>query len=268
MKKILFGLIATSMVSFATSPTLSNDPTENTNIFQIGQQGKITVNENLSSDVAPVKYVVYASTDGNYDGTTGETWEIPTWIISASLTPPTGIGPNGSMDTSSLPKIYVKRINNDNNGVMDLGASEIAKFKLQLPADYNQDSELADENGIGYYITSGHTNNISPFSFFSKATLRKILTEIGTTSTVVQGGKFGGTKAITCLFSDMGSGGYIGGAYFCFEVKDSVLSLVNFSWHTLNNDTYLADAEKVDSYFATERSISPEVAILVQIETK
>lgn len=40
MKKLLFGIISLSMLTFAAQPTLTNNPAENTNIFQTGQSTK------------------------------------------------------------------------------------------------------------------------------------------------------------------------------------------------------------------------------------
>lgn len=134
MKKLLFGIISISTLAFAAQPTLTDDPTENTNVFQTGQFGQIAVKGNLSSDVPKLKYVVYSSVDGTYDGTTGEIWQLPEFTTFATTSSPgdNAIGFCGQV----APKLYVKKVNSANDNVIDLTTEKVA-FKLQLDPSWS-----------------------------------------------------------------------------------------------------------------------------------
>ena len=123
MKKVLLGLLALSAVSMAAAPNLGADATAETNIFQSGQEGGISVTGTvITSDIPVVKYVVYASDD---EGTTKE----DTLMLSDFL-----LSQNADVVgyTTLNPKVYVKRVTGETGkeAYVDLKKEDVVKFAL------------------------------------------------------------------------------------------------------------------------------------------
>ena len=158
MKKILFGLAAMSTLAFSAI-NLGN-PTNETNTWMTGEVGAITVTGTITSAVPQVQYVVFASTTGTYDGT-GETLDLADFVISRKAVE--------NVFSAENPKVYVKRVNGDQNGTEELLDTDVVKFKMEIPSPrkfYNSDY---------FGVNSGVTYEV--FALFSDAELENIKTE-------------------------------------------------------------------------------------------
>lgn len=128
MKKILMGLLAVSAIAF--SAINMNTPKDETNVFELGQTGKLLIKSTVKSKLAPVKYVVFADTDGNWSGDEEDIWTLPTILLSqASLL-------NKFSDDVPLKNVYVKSVNGSSNGVEQIPTGKNVKFKVVLDTQY------------------------------------------------------------------------------------------------------------------------------------
>ena len=100
MKKILFGLAAMSTLAFSAINLTT--PTNETNTWMTGELGAISVTGTVTSSVPQVQYVVYASTDGNYDAN-GDVLRLADFVIDANELE--------NKFTADNPKVYVKKVN-------------------------------------------------------------------------------------------------------------------------------------------------------------
>ena len=121
MKKILFGLAAMSTLAFSAIDL--GNPTDGTNTWMTGEAGAIAVTGTITSAVPQVQYVVFASTTGTYDGT-GETLDLADFVISRKAVE--------NVFSAENPKVYVKRVNGDQNGTEELLDTDVVKFKVDV----------------------------------------------------------------------------------------------------------------------------------------
>lgn len=159
MKKFLLGLLALSSMSLAANVDLEVTPTENTNVFQTGQLGKIQVEATLMTDVPVVKYVVFASATGDLSDAQ-DTLVLPSLVLTRDESKNTFVG--------TPDKIYVKRVMNGALG--ELTDTDNVSF-LATGFDESYTSHTAD------VITLGKTTMVYPMTaFISKTRLAEIAT--------------------------------------------------------------------------------------------
>ena len=145
MKKILFGLAAMSTLAF--SAINLGSPADKTNTWMTGDTGAIAVTGTITSAIPQVQYVIYASTDGNYNAD-GDTLKLSDFVVSSNALENKFIEEN--------PKVYVKKVNGDKNGAEDLSDSDVVKFKVELEptrTSYNS-SYFGLNGGVTYEATA------------------------------------------------------------------------------------------------------------------
>ena len=166
MKKILFGLAAMSTLAFSAIDLGS--AANETNVWETGTNGKILVNGRVTSKVPIVKYVAYASADGQYTPD-GNELTLPDFIISTKSN-------EGGFD-GAVQKIYVKRVATGDTGVEELASGDDVSFKI----DFNSlgyTSLTSIWLAAGQYVDDGADDEISPFCLIPKTEMESILTNV------------------------------------------------------------------------------------------
>lgn len=264
MKKILFGLVAMSMMTYAAAPTLTNPATENTNVFQTGQSGQIAVKGNLSSNVPQIKYVVYASLDGTYDATSGEVWELPTWTteafegyIAPSYSTELGFG------GQPVPKLYVKRVNGADNGTIEL-TSETVSYKLLLDPAFG----FTNTDVIKDFSSTFSKTQFSIWSFMSYAQLEDIFAKAGLSSVLNIYTDSSSISAIAYPQKNGTDAWYYGGTLINFERESLGVLKIYDDQNYLGIDSNFdsANGQAIDKVLATEHTGNPNLAILVKVQ--
>ena len=140
MKKILFGLAAMSTLAFSAINLTT--PTNETNTWMTGELGAISVTGTVTSSVPQVQYVVYASTDGNYDAN-GDVLRLADFVIDANELE--------NKFTADNPKVYVKKVNGTQDNVEELLDTDVVKFKIE--ADPSRTAYSKDFFTVGGGVT-------------------------------------------------------------------------------------------------------------------
>ena len=155
MKKILLGLTAMSVVSFAAPLDVTKPAAELSNIFQTGQKGKIGVNMTITSSDAPmVKYAVFSADDASFTNPQ-DTLTLPTLVLSLDT------DKMNFKEANTVKRIYIRRVVGDK--ITDLDVAEV--FRLTLSSF---DPSYTAINGKGVE-TVGAGHSLSVTSFFPKA---------------------------------------------------------------------------------------------------
>ena len=253
MKKILIGLAAVSIMSFAAAPTLTSDPTENTTVFQTEQLGEIAVKGNLSSQVPEVKYVVYASTTGQYDPD-GDTIKLPPFIISNSVVDASKVGFAGE----TTPTVYVKKVNSSNDGVIDLDSTEKVYVKLVLDQSWGTFT-----SSLVTTWTNSITYDFTPFLFFTKAEFESLVATAGENISV----RVVNTTNLNRIGIDFSGNVYLSVARVQLRINNNKVAFGTVANILSENGASSANAKVIETLFATERPYAGALALAVKVQT-
>ncbi len=145
MKKVLLGLLATSVVTIAKPSDLAQIPAAGGTVFEATQEGAIGISGSLTSTLPPVKYVVYASGDNRT--TKEDVLALPDFILSQDE--------NKAGFVGVVPKVYVERIAGRIGAetYAKLDPTEIVKYGILIP-DYSSLVSLGQPSQGTYMISS------------------------------------------------------------------------------------------------------------------
>ncbi len=241
MKKILFGLIAVSAISFAAEVDLGATPTDGTNVFQTLQEGAISVTGKVTSDIPVIKYVVYASDDNGV--TKEDVLQLNDFVIShdSSLA--------GFKEEN--PKVYVKRVTGTTGQetVEELNSVEEIEFMVCLDS-----SKVSSQSS--WFGTSASFSTTA-FELLVQDELNAVIAAVNSELNTSE--LRWGNKGFTV--TDVGN--YRGGKDINFSVTEKgVLEITNGN----NNETGLGDRMQViNKQFAGGKDISTNVKIAVRV---
>ncbi len=165
MKKILFGLLAVSAISFAAAPDLTRQPSVGGYLFSNAMPGAIPVKGNLTSTPQIVKYVIFAGTSDS--AAAGETeLQLTDFILSQK---------EGVVGFKGVnPTVYVKKVSDLN--AEEALTNETIKFRLSLSTPV---TSVIGTGNTSNWMNEGDTLDIHPFALAARADLEKIISDKG-----------------------------------------------------------------------------------------
>ncbi len=238
MKKVLLGLLALSAVSMAAAPNYGSAATPNTNVFQTGQNGEISLAGKLTSEVPVVKYVVF----GSVDGTTAEdTLMLKDFILTQDS--------NSGGFQATNPKVYVKRVNGANDGFIDLESGDEVAFNVLV------DSAYTSANNAGAWIKAvGSNNAMESTSLISKTVLEPLAAALGLT-----------VSEYGTIVSTDGATTYNSSKYPVFKVESNGVLVVENCAENRTSTLTAAQTAAVETAFAGGKAIS-NAKIIVKVD--
>lgn len=165
MKRVCIILIILSSVAMGGKVNLEANPVNETSIFQTGQEWAIDVKGNITSASAPIKYVIYTTSNkDNPDGPKLDILKLPDFHMQVD---------EGKGFISTPPTVFVRRVSGIGQSalVVPLSQNEYVEFGLERDPAYGF--------GVSWFgIVEGDYGYLNPTQFLSVVTLDNIVKNI------------------------------------------------------------------------------------------